>query len=261
MTTRFRNAMGATLLGLAAVIAAPTASAAIVTGNWDPAFETGTILDGLGWTATINLYVPDQCITQSVPVGIILNFAGFSFGCGPNFSLNPLDYLAAEIKVVSAEVGIYDALGGGPDELLDVIRFEPLTLPIQFLGFDDDTNNPTFFIGGTSAAEWGTQGRTASCQFKLSLNDELNVPTTATTAPFVSYACGSSGEFTRSNTRPTVTEYSYVLNSGPNDETADDVKAATRLEVAGNDVPEPGSVALALLALSAAGLTTRRACR
>jgi PEP-CTERM motif len=248
-------------IGLAAAISTSTASAAIVTGSWDPAFEDGSPLAGLGWTATVNLYVPDRCIVQSVPAGFVVNLFGVSLGCGPEFSWNPLAYLAAEIKVVSAEVGIYDVQTGGPDALLDVLRFDSSTLPIQVLGFDDSVNEPTFYIGGTSTAVWGSQSRTDDCQFKLSLNDAENLPTTATSAPFVFYACGGATQFTRSNTRPEKTVYSYVLNSGPNDDVANRIKAATRLEVTANDVPEPGTFTMALLALSLAGLIGRRASR
>ena len=233
----------AAVFGLAVVVTAPSASAAIVTGNWDPALPNPPF-DNLGWTTTINLSVSDDCAT-GVASQWIVNVLGRSFGCRSNPFLS-----SSPFTILSAEIGLYDL---GSRVIVDVLRFSPSSFTpfLTNLGPGGEIN---FLWSLTdSNAVRGNIDRTDDFDFKLSLPGA---------APAIQYrAVGATGAFTTDPERPL--ETAFAIN--PNSAQAS-VIAATRLEVGQavfNVVPEPGSLALALLALGAAcgaaGRRTRRA--
>ncbi len=248
MKTRVVKALlGAVVCSAASLACVAPASAAIVTGSWDPAFDAP--LSALGWTARINVYVPDQCF-QTAPAGFALNAGGRSWGCSSNpFSSTPL------ITVLSAELGIYDLATGSPDLLLDVITFSPASLPLVAVGIDTTADELTFYRAqGTSNTVRGhTPGQTDGYDFRIRLNDPSNPPFQTTTVPWVEFAVAGSGNFTRSMGRPT--DVTYTVGSDANRAT---ILAETRLQLPAQDVPEPTSVSLVLLALGAAGMAARR---
>lgn len=228
------------LLGLAAAVAAPTASAAIVTGNWDPALPNPPF-DNLGWTTTINLRVSEDCTIGASSLWIV-NAFGRSFGCRSNPFLSSTPF-----SILSAEIGLYDLTSR---LIVDVLRFAPssFTPLLTNLGQGGEIN---FLLSLTdSNAVRGTIDRTDDFDFKLSLPG---------VAPAIQYrAVGATGAFTTDPERPLETE--FAVNPSSAQAT---VLANTRLEVGQavfNVVPEPGSLALALAALGATlGIARRRA--
>ena len=224
---------GATLFGLAVAIAAPSASAAIVTGNWDPALPNPPF-DNLGWTTTLNLRVSDDCSLGAQTLWIV-NAFGRSFGCRSNPFVG-----SSPLSILSAEIGLYDL---SSRLIVDVLRFSPssFTPVLANLGPGGAIN---FLLSLTdSNALRGNIGRTDDFDFKLSLPG---------VAPAIQYrAVGATGAFTTDPVRPIETSFTVNPNSAQVS-----VIAASRLEVGQavfNVVPEPGSLALALLALGVAG--------
>ncbi len=230
------------MLGLAAGFggAAP-ASAAIVTGNWDPAFAAGP-LQNLGWLTTINFSVPDQCFAGAG--GIKINLFGQSWGCN---ALLP----TPKITVLSAEVGLYSLAS---NTIIDVLTFNPATLPLLLVNIDpNDTLNfflatqPSSLVLGGVLSDPAFPAFTAllsSYQFRLRLAGSL---------PQLEYRNGTSGPYTIA-TSPTLAGQVIEMD----DDKAGAIVQTTALRVGQQAIPEPASVALVLLALVAGGLASRR---
>lgn len=234
MLPTLRSAARTGLLGLSAFALAPLASAAIVTGNWDPALPQGSF-PGLGWTATINLKISDDCRQGAQSLPFIVNLFGRSFGCNEN----PFDS-SSRFSILSAEVGIYDL---NTFVIKDVLRFNPSSFSPLLLNLDPGVSISYLLSLTDSNPVQGTIDATDNFEFRLSLPGD---------APALKYrAFGSSGSFITAPERPTETGYAV------NDDSAQAaVLATTRLEkgqAVFNAVPEPGSLLLALLALAAAG--------
>ena len=242
MVTNFRKIFGATLLGLAAAISAPTASAAIITGSWGPALPNPPFVN-LGWTATINLKVDNECSNGAQSLPFIVNVFGRSFGCRSN----PLRS-TTPFSILSAEIGIYDLT---TNRIVDVLRFEtssftPVLLELEPGGVID------FLLSTTdSNAVRGGIDRTDDYLFRLALPGS---------APRIKYrAFGTKGNFVTAPGVPTETQ--FAINP---DSAQANVLSTTRLErdqPVFNRVPEPGSMALALMALGAAVAAANRRAR
>jgi len=250
MTSSFRNAFGATLLGLAAVAAAPTASAAIITGSWDPALPA--VFGNLGWSATINVDISDACLRPdgSTPLMFNLNIFGRTLGCrGSPVALAPF-------TILSAQIGIYDLTSG---LIVDVLTLNPRSFrptllqlgpgsSIDYLFSSTDSNDV-----GTRATEfdqlYAFDADYLTARFKLDLPGP---------APNILYQLASTGGF-QPGSNPT-TQTAFVLSENVLGAT---VVQNTRLIVGQSvfSVPEPGSLALALLALGAAGAAASRRTR
>lgn len=241
-TRPFAKLLGAAVLSLSSAFIAPLASAAIVTGNWDPALPNPPF-DNLGWTTTINLKLSDDCVSGAQSLPYIVNLFGRSFGCRSN----PLQS-TSPFSILSAEIGLYDLTSR---LIVDVLRFSTSSFTPLLVNLGPG-GEITFLLSLTdSNAVRGTNERTEDFDFKLELPGA---------APAISYrAVGAGGAFTRAPEPPT--ETAFAINP---DSAQSSVIAATRLEVGQavfNVVPEPGSLALALLALGAAGAAARRRTR
>jgi PEP-CTERM motif len=233
------RAVGAAVLSIAAVVTAPSASAAIVTGSWDPALPSPPFVN-LGWTTTVNLKIDDRCSAGAQSLPYIVNIFGRSFGCRSNPLASTIPF-----SILRAEIGIYDLTTNRIIDVLDLREssFTPVLLElgaggvIEFLWADD------------SDPVRGNVDRTSNFDFKLLLPG---------TAPRIKF-------FDRSNP-----DDGFVLAEGVPTETAfridpdalqTQVLADTRLVVGQTvftAVPEPGSLALVGLALGAAGVAAAR---
>ncbi len=243
MKSLVRTVVAPVLFSLAAWAAVPSASAAIVTGSWDPALPNPPF-ENLGWTATINLKIDDRCAqgAQSLPVIVNVRILGRSFGC----TTNPLE-ATAPVSILSAQVGLYEL---STERIIDVLTFDPLSFRPLLLDLDTD-GAITYLLSLTdsNAVRGSVSGRTNGFDFKLELPGA---------APAVSFrAAGSTGSFIRSPEPPI--ETAFEVNA---DADAADVLQRTALKVGQPvftaQVPEPGSLALALLALGVAGAAASR---
>ncbi|MBA4176935.1 MAG: hypothetical protein C0505_10320 [Leptothrix sp. (in: Bacteria)] len=207
-------------------------SAVIVTTNYDPDFGAGP-LNGYGWRATINFEIPITCFDTA---GFKVNLFGVVLGCGAP--------QVADFKVLSAQAGFYQS--GSPGTLLDVLTFDPNTLPLGAVEVVPPVTlayvvalTPSNEVRGQAAFDDDILfrlrlfGPTAELQYRV-------CPTGVSPCP----------DWT---TAPSPTETTFVRQDG---KTFEQVFAQTELRVGA--VPEPGSAGLALLALGAGLAATRR---
>lgn len=252
MTNLWTKRLAALTLGVAGVfgMAAP-ASAVIVTTNYDPAFGAGP-LNGYGWTATINFEVPNSCFSND---GLKFKLFGALIGCG-------LSAVSSPFKVLSAEVGLYQV--GNPTFLLDVMTFDPNSLPLSAVCVQSGDLDCAYSVVGAWGGEiagllnpkWSNTIR-GDVPFDENFNFRLGLLGDAVLEyqPCAVNATSCTSGWTRAPL-PTVTTYNFA---DPN-KTVAQVIEETRLRVsaAPQPAPEPGSLALVGLALAAAGLAAAR---
>ncbi len=257
MIKKLRMTAGAALFGVAAALMAPSASAVIVTGSWDPALPAA--FGNYGWTATVNVKVAENCGvgTPSTPTQplTMVNFLGVSFGCNGNV----LPVVAA-FQILTAEVGIYDL---STNVILDVLRFNTgsfnASLAAQLVLGDEgeilflQTATPSNVLRSAL-----TYDRGCKYDFRLALPGANPQVRYRNDSGFGSACAGNPNSFTAATAPITATQFSVNPTSAQGD-----VIAATRLEVTQRvfGVPEPGSLLLAALALGLAGAVGARRTR
>jgi len=257
MNRSLKNFFSAAALGLAAVVTAPTASAVIVTGSWDPALPAA--FGNYGWTATVNVKVAENCGvgTPSTPTQqlTMVNFLGVSFGC--NGTALPV---VAAFEILTAEVGIYDL---STNVILDVLRFNTNSFNASLfaqlgLGAEGEieflrTATPSNVLRSALTYDRGCQ-----YDFRLALpgaNPQIRYQHAFGVGTGCSGNSTNSFFFTAATAPITAAQFSVNPTSAQGD-----VIAATRLEVTQRvfGVPEPGSLLLAALALGLAGAVGAR---
>ncbi len=240
MKKSFVKFLGAALVGLSALVTSSTASAAIVTGNWDPPMVSPPF-DNLGWTTTINFSVPDDCLGST---GII-NFVLFnrSFNCATP---------TPAITVLRAQIGIYDL---STSVLKYVVTLDESTLRPNIVDITVDGQITRLISALPSDPEWLTinaddltSGVAKDYWFRLALRGS---------APELQYSdTGNFFDFDpASTTNPTLISFRTDPNTSLGT-VLDETELLVGRSI--NAVPEPHSLALAMLALVAAGATARK---
>ncbi|RVU44507.1 PEP-CTERM sorting domain-containing protein [Rubrivivax rivuli] len=241
MIKHVRPLARAATLGLAALALAPLASAAIVTGNWDPKLPSS--FGNYGWTATVNVSVDPACAVGTQALTIV-NLLGFSFGCN---TATP----TTAFRILSAEVGIYNY---STNVIVDVLRFNRNSFG-EFIVGELQLGPNGSIMSLVTPADSDIQGSSIVFADGFRYDFRLDLPGAD---PKLKYRRDNASFLTpfTTATEP-VTERRFVVDTTS---TAAQVVAATRLEIGQTifAVPEPGSLALALLALGAAGVAARR---
>ena len=238
MTANFRKALGGTLLALTAAISAPTASAAIITGSWDPVLPAPFV--NLGWVSTVNMGISDNCVVNRSS-DFSVSIFGRSFGC----SVRPVNQ---DFTVIRAQVGLYSTITG---RLIDVLRFQPNTMGATVNSIGESS---LFLLTlNESNSERAAAGTGASgYSFKLKVPGAL---------PVLSYqGAGNSGAFIDATGTPILTRFDVQPNASQATVLANTLFTVGQV-VAARAVPEPGSLALALLALLATAAVAARRTR
>lgn len=205
---------------LSIVVGAP-AHAAVYSGIWDPPY--GSPFTNLGWRGTATYFVPDTCL----PGGTVIvdNYSG----CG------------GAAAVTSAQVEFYDTTAGLNPPSIATLVFNPASLVV------DDLN----FVGGqlTGLSTWGgsdyVDPTVNLAAYGVGSNTEFTLFFTLADGPRLGWKdCGYYGYATTHYYEP---ECSFGTNDIVNFPVTD--FTITR-------IPEPGTLALATLALL--GLAPRR---
>jgi len=202
-------------LAVLSVFVGGSANAAIYTGVWDPPY--GSPFTNLGWRGTTDYFVPDTCL----PVGtaVIDNFAD----CG------------GAATVTAAQVQFYDASVGPSAPTLATLLFNPASIVIIDLSFVSGALDNL----STSGSDFELPSADLSA-FGVGYATEFSLFFTLGDGPRLEWRdCSYYGE--RSYTHyPSEPECSFGLNDNVTFPVTD--FTITR-------VPEPGTLALATLAL------------
>lgn len=109
--TRIQNVIAIATIVVATVLGCSSAQAAVYVGSWDPLFGSPFNTPGeiLGWSGEVQMYVPDACL-----VGTHQTVQGF--GC--NSDVNPL----LRQHIIGATVSLYD---NATSAVIETLTFAP----------------------------------------------------------------------------------------------------------------------------------------
>jgi hypothetical protein len=209
-------------LAVLTVVVGGPAQAAVYSGIWDPPY--GSPFTNLGWRGTATYFVPDTCL----PAGTVI--VDNATGCG------------GAATVTSAQVEFYDTTAAGPTPpAIATLIFNPASMIIDDLSFvsgqlADLSTSASNYVDPT--ANLSAYGVGANTMFSLFF--------TLADGPRLGWKDCSYYSTTYYSTH-----HSYGCMSGTNDITNFPVTDFTITRV-----PEPGTLALATLALL--GLAPRR---
>ncbi len=241
MIKDIRSFVGRLGLGLVAAAAAPLASAAIVTGSWDPPLPQSTF-PGLGWAASIVVEVDDRCIASDRSTALLSN-TGFGFPFLPSSGCPGEPRLFPAFSILSAQVGIYDLMSGVINDVLDFSFTTEIQLQLAAGGQID-------YLRAVLPTEprRGIVDATEDFEFSLLLAGDEPVLLYREYQGLVNFRPFSS-----------VGDQEFVTRFGfYEDEQVSTALNDARLVVGESifSVPEPSALVLALLALAAASATT-----
>jgi hypothetical protein len=238
------RAAGIRILAIAALAVGVLgqAHAALIVGRWDPAF--GAPYSNLGWRGSLTADIPDSC-------------AGFSLR-GTNLLL-PLN--CPSMNVLAADVEFYNT--GNTGVTLETVNFEPTTE--LFAVIRDADNNvlgwTTYFTGSQQSESKIAQIDGSNPYFGLQLVYNLR---TQQTDAYLWWtlndpdACiqRNLGSYIVANLSP---QYCFGGNGNPGrgGRSNPDNSPTLRAVVTFQEVPEPGSLALAGAALVLLALALR----
>ena len=224
-----------------ALLFSGAAHAAIYTGSWDPNY--GPSLPFLGFRGQASFFVPDACL-----------------GGGPNagtFVSNGNACSAGQMSMLSAQVTFYDNRPAGPQETLFYVPPQPAFNPVfgVFIAFNPLTGRndvmgaSTDWVGPRTPTLAAAGGFSFFLEFGPELLPAVEAPPTESGLAFTSALTAADYQTARLATAicdgPCFPNTNNVSNPG--------LVRFTQV----NPVPEPGSLALALIALGA-GVVVRR---
>ena len=134
--TRIQNVIAIATVAVATVFGYSGAQAAVYVGSWDPLFGSPFDVPGqvLGWSGEVQMYVPDACL-----VGTHQTVQGF--GCNSN--ANPL----LRQHIIGASVSLYDSSNILAPVLKETLTFAPNGLYPFALNTVDIFNGNVIGIG------------------------------------------------------------------------------------------------------------------
>ena len=257
---RIRTIFQASVLCAAALFG--SAQAAVYTGSWDPSY--GAPFPNLGWRGSVTVETPDGCGTiggtlvacANGPMRITSGMVEFyDYGLdkdGPWFATVDFSTLAGQQSVLSAME--FDGVG----RLIGItgaflMPWKPDLSPVKNVSYGDDTYFWLAFNGGPQ-------------MFHVTCSNDSVGSLKTNGAEVLSFLTGGTmdggvGGWINSNYNG---QYGRVESSGWNSDDKGNGGTGPLAWTAGgftqqvNDVPEPGSLALALSALGAGWLVRRR---